>query len=340
MSSNFKLHTCRNFLISFSFIFTICVISSNANASCTTVNSSTTITTASTACYTWASGDLTIGSVAPSSASITPSDSSQSPITTSGNVGTLTNNGSIVSNNAGGGGEPLRILNNVTAIINNGLIQNSTSAFSVFIIVGTTSSLTNSGQIQNLNDPGAATIGVAFGPGVLTTLNNQLGASITNNGSNAIVVAYGGLIGNIINAGTIAGIGTTGGSDWGLNDQGSAIFNDAHMHSITNTGSIYTNTVGAFGIMNNVSNVNNSSTGSLDILNNAQGAGNAHGALTYTGALPTNYNIIINHCMPFFETRFFICSFKYIGTLFSTKNGSHSFVHLLYTHCTHLTSKR
>ena len=52
--------------------------------------------------------------------------------------------------------------------------------------------------------------------------------------------------------------------------------------TLTNTGSI----IGPFsGIQSN---------GTLQTFNNLQGAGNANGAVTYSGVLPVNYNIIIN----------------------------------------------
>jgi outer membrane autotransporter protein len=59
------------------------------------------------------------------------------------------------------------------------------------------------------------------------------------------------------------------------------------LQTLTNTGTINASGVGSYGIQT-------VGTGTINTLNNAQGAGNSAGALTYTGTLPTNYNIIIN----------------------------------------------
>lgn len=67
-----------------------------------------------------------------------------------------------------------------------------------------------------------------------------------------------------------------GGSSGVYNDPGSLI------GTLNNTGTITGLTEG----------INNN--GTITNLNNAQGVGNTNGALTYKGALPTNYNIIIN----------------------------------------------
>ncbi len=86
----------------------------------------------------------------------------------------------------------------------------------------------------------ATPIGVVFGAGTITNLNNLSGGSITSNSAEAVVAGGGGQILNINNAGTIAGLGNIGGDNWSAGDNGSGIFNDNHIDSITNTGSIYT----------------------------------------------------------------------------------------------------
>ena len=281
------------------FLVALLAISTTAFA-CINVNSPTIISISnSTDCYSWASGDLTINS----HVSISSSDSSYDPIFTSGVVGTLTNNGSIYNININGA-ETVRTQNNITSIINNGLIQNDTGGFTIFVYQGTLTTLTNSGTITNTgaggNASGIGVIGAGWGgSGVITNLHNLSSGIISSNGQSGVTIAVGGQIEYITNAGIIAGIGTSaGGDDFSVNDKGSGIYNDNHIHSITNTGSIYTNTPSAFGIMNNVYNSANShsdsSNGQIDTINNLQGLGNPHGPLTYTGALPTNYNIIIN----------------------------------------------
>jgi outer membrane autotransporter protein len=81
----------------------------------------------------------------------------------------------------------------------------------------------------------------------------------------------------ITNAGVIS---TTGDSKYGISAEGNNV-------TITNTGTINAVGTSSYGVQT-------AGTGSITTLNNSQGAGNADGALTYRGALPASYNIIIN----------------------------------------------
>jgi hypothetical protein len=139
--------------------------------------------------------------------------------------------------------------------------------------------LTNSGSIT-----GAGTIfGVGIitqpGYGIITTLTNTSTGSIsgtaTGSGSGyGIDNESGSTITTLSNSGSITGTSTGSGSGYGILNYAGTIT------TLTNTGSITgTSATGtAFGINN---------TGTITTLNNAQGN------LTYTGVLPTNYNVII-----------------------------------------------
>jgi hypothetical protein len=121
-------------------------------------------------------------------------------------------------------------------------------------------------------------------------ITNNSGATIS--GFHAIVNDYGDwttpssvYISTIYNAGSIIGYNQNTG--YGSTDAYIGILNTGTIDTITNIGSIYItrNPNISFGIVN---------FGIITSLNNSQGLGNINGALTLTGNLPLNYNIIIN----------------------------------------------
>ena len=164
----------------------------------------------------------------------------------------------------------LNNLANIDTLTNNGAISSSNAGANTYGLNNgggfTISSLINTGTISSGN------VGLRnAGNSTITLLNN----SGTISGASKGIGNTSGTLITLLNSGTIS---SSAGS--GVHIQTAS--GVASIDTITNTGSIT-------GVTAGINNVN----ATLGTLNNKQGAGNANGALTYTGVLPTNYNIII-----------------------------------------------
>ena len=179
----------------------------------------------------------------------------------------ITNTGSISV--TGDYESALRNTANIDAVTNNGTLSSSgvTYTYGLSNSLGSTiSSLVNTGTISSGN------VGLRNSSNSTILLLNNSG---TISGASKGIGNTSGTLITLLNSGTIS-------SSAGVGIYIETLSFVASVDTITNTGSI----VGAIAGIQNVN-------ATLGTLNNKQGASNVNGALTYTGVLPTNYNIII-----------------------------------------------
>ena len=197
-----------------------------------------------------------------------PVGTTTSPLTSNANNQCIENAGTVIDTNYALVG---RWQDTNTTIVNSGLLQ------ALYAIdLGNNGSITNTSSGVIELPSGYAGVGISTGTASGVPILNEGLITGTHSGSEGMDISGAGH--SITNTGTIRLTGS--------DSKGIAIWSSSYsITSIVNTGTISVGSgTSSAGIYN---------TGTIQFLANLQGSGNAAGALTYRGNLPTTYNIVL-----------------------------------------------